>query len=332
MIALIAYSALSFLLIGFYRWFALRYRWLDIPNQRSSHSVITPRGAGIIFAILIIAAALFTNHQRIFLPLLLIGIAIALIGWWDDIRGTSPQGRFALYIALTGTAVILIFINSDIPKPNLTLTIICGLFITLALTWLINLYNFMDGVNGLAALQAIFVLLGINLLAKGSPYGEIFSPLHSFSCAALLGFLAWNFPLGKVFMGDAGSAFLGFFLGVLMLLSFTLAGPGPVVWLILLAIFITDTGYTLLVRFATGQKWYEGHRLHSYQQLTGYLSGSHSRTAIILMSVNLCWLFPIAWLVQTKILKSLPGFILAYLPLLITCYLLKAGIPRSREV
>ena len=332
MIALIGYSALSFLLIGLYRWLALRYRWLDHPNQRSSHRVMTPRGAGIIFAILIIAAALFANHQRIFLPPLLIGIAIALIGWWDDIRSTSPQWRFLLYFALAGAAVALIFAKSETLPSNLFLTPICGLFITLALTWLINLYNFMDGINGLAALQAIFVLLGINILSHGTPYGEIFSQLHFFSCAALIGFLFWNLPLGKVFMGDAGSAFLGFFLGTLILLSFELSGPGPAIWLILLAVFITDTGYTLLVRFATGQKWYEGHRLHAYQQLTGYVYGSHSRTTIILMIVNLCWLFPLAWLVQTNALKQLPGLILAYLPLLVACHRLKAGIPRSREV
>jgi len=133
-------------------------------------------------------------------------------------------------------------------------------------------------------------------------------------------------------MGDSGSAFLGFFLGVLMLWSALLNGPSLAVWLILLGVFIVDSSYTLLVRFATGQPWYAAHRLHAYQRLTTRLRDSHARTIGVLIAVNLCWLLPMAWLVHSQKVNALWGLGLAYLPLIAGCYWLKAGILARGQV
>ncbi len=330
MMELIAYGTLSFVLAGLYRQLALRYRWLDHPNQRSSHTAITPRGAGVIFALLIVGVAAWTLRAD---PLLLCpiatGVIVALTGWWDDLRGVGAGPRFALYIASACIAVIPIArLDTSLPA-NLATAVLWGLIAAVALTWLINLYNFMDGINGIAALEALFVLLGICWLAQGSTYAVLLAKVHLLSSAAIAGFLLWNFPAGKLFMGDAGSAFLGFFLGTLAMLSSALQGPILTVWLILLAVFIADTGYTLAVRLATRQKWYEAHRLHAYQRLTSLMRGSHPRTTGIIMVINLCWLLPLAWLVHNKMVDSLFALALAYAPLLLACRALKAGIPRS---
>lgn len=332
MMELIAGGVISFILIGVYRWLALHYHWLDHPNQRSSHTVITPRGAGVIFASLIIVATSWQLHlQQLPLLSILTGALIMLAGWKDDIRGIKPQLRFAIY-ATTAFAATLLLTYQSSPETNTAWTLIFILTAAIALTWLINLYNFMDGINGLAALQAIFVLLAINFLARETPYALAFAHTHLFASAILVGFLVWNFPAGKIFMGDAGSAFLGFFLGILVLWSYQLQGPSVAVWLILLAIFIGDASYTLFVRIITRQKWHEAHRLHAYQQLATRLNANHFRTTCVLMIVNLGWLLPIAWLVQARTLPQLFGLTLAYLPIIIGCYWLKAGIPAKAEV
>lgn len=331
-----SYTILSALLVGLYRWLALRYRWLDTPNQRSSHVAITPRGAGVIFALLIIgvAAVLLRSQSAFFYPLLA-GLAVASVGWWDDRRGASARARFALYAVGAAAAVALIFAHRTAVLPRgfaIAVPLVYGAMATLGLLWLINLYNFMDGINGIAATEALFVLLAIGVFANGTPYAQTFASVHLFSAAAISGFLLWNFPAGKVFMGDAGSAFLGFFLGALMLWSALMQGPPLAVWLILLGVFIVDSGYTLLVRIATGQPWYAAHRLHAYQLLTTRLRDSHARTVGVLMAVNLCWLWPMAWLVQSQRVHALWGLGLAYLPLIAACYRLKAGIPARGRV
>lgn len=331
MLTLLGYAALSALLVGLYRWLALRYRWLDTPNQRSSHTIVTPRGAGLIFALLIVGAAIWQLHsQRTLLLPLLTGLAVAAVGWLDDLRGVSARARFATYFAAAAVSVALMLSDrSDVAPALLT---VGGLLAAIALVWLINLYNFMDGINGIAACEALFVLLASSLLARATPYADAFLPLHLCSAAAIAGFLLWNFPVGRVFMGDAGSAFLGFFLGALALWSALQQGPALSVWLILLGAFIVDTSYTLLVRIATGQTWYAAHRLHAYQRLTDRLSGRHSHTVAIVMAINLCWLLPMAWLVQCKQLHAVAGLALAYAPLIGACHRLRAGIPARAGV
>jgi Fuc2NAc and GlcNAc transferase len=336
LIAFCSYAALSALLVGLYRWVALRYRWLDIPNQRSSHAVITPRGAGVIFALLIIgAAALLLPTQYAFFVPLVAGVIVALAGWWDDLRGTSAPARFAIYTVSSAITALVIFTEQTIALHSgfafVVLTLWGGIA-TLGLVWLINLYNFMDGINGIAAAEALFVLITIDFFARDTPYAQMFSSIHLWSSAAIVGFLLWNFPAGKVFMGDAGSAFLGFFLGTLMLWSALLQGPAPVVWLILLGVFIVDSGYTLLVRLATGQPWYAAHRLHAYQRLTDRLHASHLRTVGVVMALNFFWLLPMAWLVLDRQLNAFLGLGLTYLPLIAGCYWLRAGIPAQGQV
>ena len=329
MILFCGIAVVSAFMTGLYRWIALRRRWLDTPNHRSSHTTVTPRGAGVIFAALIVVVSIaeLASEWRIAASIALSAV-VAAVGWWDDLRGASIRVRFALYLIVAACVVALIRGYDDAVAAIPLFAVAIGVMV---LVWLINLYNFMDGINGIASLEAIFILLAVGALAHGSAYAQVFQSVHWASTGAIAGFLLWNFPAGKVFMGDAGSAFLGFLLGVLMLWSMALHGPAPIVWLILLGVFIVDTSYTLIVRAGTRQVWYEAHRLHAYQKLFARWN-SHSAVVSALMAVNLGWLLPLAWLVQNQLLNSLVGLGVAYLPLVLICYCVKAGVPADSRV
>jgi len=144
------------------------------------------------------------------------------------------------------------------------------------------------------------------------------------SIAALCGFLLWNFPIARVFMGDAGSAFLGFLLGLMVIWSGLRDSSDVLVWLILLGVFIVDATYTLLVRMLTGQEWLQGHRLHAYQILARNL-GSHARVVGAVFLVNVFWLLPWAWVARERWLDPLLALVLAYLPLVLVCCVTRAG-------
>jgi Fuc2NAc and GlcNAc transferase len=158
------------------------------------------------------------------------------------------------------------------------------------LVWMINLYNFMDGIDGLAGVEAVCASgLGGLLLAR-SGLGEAVLALGGASA----GFLVWNWPPAKVFMGDVGSGFLGVVFGVLAIAS-AKERPWLVwVWLILLAVFVVDSTLTLIRRLIAGARWYEAHCCHAYQHAARRW-GSHSKVTLAMMAVNLGWLFPLAW-------------------------------------
>lgn len=325
----LTFAALAALLVGAYRFVAQRYGWVDTPNIRSSHQRITPRGAGIVIALLTMAGApYYASQPTAFCASLLPGLGVAAIGWWDDLRGLPTAPRFLLY-GLCGLSAVII--SNLWPAPFSAMSIITVLIVALALLWSINLYNFMDGINGLATLEAIFVLISSLALAPHSFYADQLQTFIYCLVATLCGFLLWNFPRAKVFMGDVGSAFLGFLLGLLALWSSSLQGPSIAVWLILLAVFIADTGYTLTVRICTGQRWYQAHRTHAYQCLNQLLH-SHSKTVAVLMSINILWLLPWAWVLQNHWVTASLALPIAYVPLLALCYTLRAGVPAKTGV
>jgi len=311
---------LSFILTSVYRLLALRSGWLDHPNQRSSHTQITPRGAGLLFGVLILVLAILELHERENLRIALsAGIAVIGVGWWDDIRGLATRVRFCAYAF---AAIYAVYVLHFAPATSYGFFII--VISALGLLWLINLYNFMDGINGIAGSEAIFVLIAALWLSGNIANGNAAALFIWGACAAIGGFLLWNFPIGRVFMGDAGSAFLGFLLGLLALSSTQWGGPQLTTWFILLGVFIVDTSFTLIVRAISGQRWYQAHRLHGYQKLNHKL-GSHAITVTAVMAVNLGWLLPWAWLVESDHIAALTGTLCAYLPLVVACHALKAG-------
>ncbi len=192
------------------------------------------------------------------------------------------------------------------------------------IVWLLNLYNFMDGIDGLAGIEAITVCCSGALMLWLVNSASSAWLLPVVLAAAVSGFLLWNFPPARIFMGDAGSGFLGI---TLALLSLQAAWVDPRllwVWLILLGMFIVDATATLCRRVARGEKFYEAHRSHAYQYASRILGG-HRPVTLAIGAINIFWLTPVAGLVAWGKLDGMAGLVLAYLPLLLLVYRYKAG-------
>jgi Fuc2NAc and GlcNAc transferase len=310
-----------------------RRRLLDVPNERSSHSVPTPRGGGLAIALVVCAGVVALGiagllEVRAASSLLVAGVAVAWIGWIDDRRGVAPATRFgvqvvAVLLLLLGTAGLGPLAMPGLP-PIPVLHYATGAF---ALAWLINLFNFMDGIDGIAGAEAVFFAIGLGLcLQLQGVEAGVTMPLAALVGAATLGFLAWNWPPARIFMGDVGSGFLGCALGALALLAHRETGLTLWVPTILLGVFVTDATVTLLRRAARGERWYAAHRSHAYQWLARR-HGAHRPVTIASIGLNLLWMLPLAVLATLHPSWALPITVLAYLPLVALAWRTGAGQP-----
>ena len=325
----------SLLLTGLLRRQALARGRLDIPNARSSHQVPTPRGGGLaIVAVFLAGLSLLLAGGQIgwssFLPLAGAGAMVALVGWLDDRGHVAPGRRLAVHFL--AAAWVLFWLG---PLPPLPLWPGYAAELgwagqglgALFLVWLLNLYNFMDGIDGLAASEAISVsLAGAFLAWQGLPdRGASLPPL--LLAAASAGFLAWNFPRARIFMGDAGSGFLGLVLGIFALQA-GISRPGLFwAWVILLGVFVVDATVTLVRRALRGERLSEAHRSHAYQILARR-HGSHARVTMGAVAVNLCWLLPLAFTAARFPGAALFCLLVAYLPLVL--FAVRAGAGEER--
>ncbi|MEP4485629.1 MAG: glycosyltransferase family 4 protein [Halioglobus sp.] len=301
----------------FYLSYARRKRWLDDPNERSSHTRSTPHGGGLgIFAAFALGLILYAVQTPAFdaqlVPLLLATFILVFIGWFDDLSTLSIALRFSMYAVLSVAVVIWMSMGSPSGIEIWQLP-----FAVLFLLWLLNLFNFMDGIDGLAATQCFLACACSALLVFVTSGPAAYAAVCFILALAHLGFLFFNWPPARLFMGDAGSVPTGFLLGALALYG-EVNGLLPLAcWLVLLAAFITDATYTLLWRFITGQPVTQPHRLHLYQRLSRYW-GSHLRVDILLLALNAFWLFPLAWAISIWPQHQFILVILAYIPLLLS--------------
>lgn len=319
-------SFLSFLIVSFYRNYARTNNILDIPNHRSSHISPIPRGGGIGIVTTVLLFLPFSGLEVSFIcGLILSSLLVATVGFCDDLKGVSTLHRLlwhalaacCLLFALGGFPVAKIF---GIQFNNILLNVFGVLF----LIWMLNLFNFMDGIDGIATIEAITVSAGAALILfiKGGD-GAIINFLLLISCASF-GFLFWNFPKARIFMGDSGSSFLGFVLGGTAIYSEVIS-PGMFwVFLILLSVFIVDATLTLAVRALRRDRLYEAHRSHAYQNASRRLK-SHVKVTLFVAGINLFYLLPLAVLVDSGKITGIMGVVFAYLPLSIFALILKAG-------
>jgi len=278
--------------------YARHRQLLDLPGRRRSHTLPTPRGGGIAIVLAMIAGAIayaFFEPNVEYLPWLLPPIAgVAWVGWLDDHGGLSPPKRLAMHtFAAAWVFALPLFLLAvlpiaDVPRPGVAAVAI-SLVVTFAIVWSINLHNFMDGINGLLTAQAIFVLSGLAVLAfaRGGR-----SPLpFLIGVAACAGFLPFNFPRARVFMGDVGSGVTGFVIGIGVLAQMTDSRIAVMSGLILCSAFVTDATCTLLSRMLQGRRWYSAHREHLYQWLVraGF---SHARVVALYMGWNVLIVLP----------------------------------------
>ncbi|MGP9822846.1 MraY family glycosyltransferase [Ectopseudomonas khazarica] len=329
-------AVLAFVLTELLRRYALAYSLMDVPNERSSHSAPTPRGGGVAI-VLVYVLGLFIARESdlavasdVLWALVGAGGFTALLGFLDDHGHIAARlrllGHFAAAIwALywLGGLPPLVFLGSE-----WRLGWLGHVVAAFYLVWMLNLYNFMDGIDGLASCEAICVCVSAALLcaASGMPSGNIVLPL--LLAASVLGFLLWNFPPAKIFMGDAGSGFLGLILGILSLQAGWMRPELLWGWLILLGVFIVDATYTLLRRLFRGERVYEAHRSHAYQFASRHYR-RHLPVTLAVIAINLFWLLPIAMLVVTGWLEGVLGLLLAYSPLCLLAWRLRAGMPEN---
>jgi Fuc2NAc and GlcNAc transferase len=322
---------ISWMLTSLVRNYALKNQILDIPNHRSSHALPTPRGGGLGFVITSQIGFYFlyaTDYLTldVYLALLIAGSIVAAISFIDDHRHLHPLSRITFHIIAASYCLYLLpEIGAVGGIVNIPLFI--ALPLILALVWLINLYNFMDGIDGLAAIQAMLVAGGAAIMLVS--IGEYkFAVLWGVLLFAVMGFLLLNWPPAKIFMGDVGSSYLGMVIGCLALVTTLNTKLSLWTFILLLGYFIVDATATLLVRILKGEKWYQPHRSHAYQILAiNY--GRHSHVLVRIVLVNLVWLFPSAFLAAYSPDYGPYITVIALLPM--TVWVLKVGAGGKAE-
>jgi Fuc2NAc and GlcNAc transferase len=305
---------------------------MDVPNERSSHLTPTPRGGGIAFVAtslvgLFILLLNNTLNNEDLLALGCAGAIVAVAGFLDDRQKISGA---MIRLVLHGIGAISLVVGIGFPSQislfdqTISTGLIGSILSVLYLVWLLNLFNFMDGTDGIAASEAIFVVLAGAFLN----YHVLSDANHSAAAVVLaastFGFILYNWSPAKIFMGDVGSGFLGIVIGGLSLIAANQDSELLWVWIILLAVFVSDSTVTLIRRLLRKQKPHVAHRSHAYQHLAIRLN-SHAKVALLVLAVNIVWLLPIAFFVADKQLAGTTGVIIAYVPLLVAALAFGAG-------
>ena len=309
---------------------ALKKEILDIPNHRSSHTLPTPQGGGLVFVGCFLSFLIVLRMQHVieilfFISFMSAGLMVAVLGFLDDRYGMPSYWRLLghfiaaaiMIYGVQGLTVLTLF------SWTMTAGTMLNVLTLFYLVWLLNLYNFMDGIDGIAGVELISVCLGAIALYWVSGHAELIL-LPLLLLIPVAGFLCWNFPSARIFMGDVGSGFLGLMLGAFSIQAARVDEHFFWSWLILLGVFIVDATFTLFRRLFRGCKIYEAHRTHAYQH-AAQQRGKHYPVVFGVLFINILWLFPLAMLVGLGYLPHMEGLLLAYLPLIILPIKFKAG-------
>lgn len=284
-------------MVPLYRRYAMSRGILDIANHRSSHEGVTPRGGGLVFMVLWMIALVIGAWSGLFArPMLLTflpgTILVGVLGYWDDHHHMSPKIRLVgqtlaalIFLTALGKIDTLYLLHRGIAGHLIAHPWLLWSLLTLFIVWSINLFNFMDGIDGLASIEILFVLGvgGFIFWISGAPT----LALLSWTMVVLVaGFLVWNWPKADIFMGDVGSYSLGFLIAAFAIVGDIWYDIPIALWLILYALFWFDATLTLLRRIYFKQHWATAHRDHAYQRLhqAGY---SHAQVLAITTTLNI---------------------------------------------
>ena len=290
----------------------------DVPNSRSSHQRPVPRGGGIAIVLTFVLglSTLPRGLPRTLLwAILAPGILVAAVGYVDDLRHLSAKARLVVHIAASFAAAYWIAAaNQRASTPPAWLWLGA---MAVGIAWLINLTNFMDGIDGILAAQALAVSLAAAVLCWAAKDAMV-AQLYLVLAASTLGFLVWNWSPARIFMGDVGSGFIGFVYGALTLLSWLRGTLRLETSLILFGVFICDATYTLIVRAAL-----------RCDVTAAVQSGlPHAKVSLVVVAIDCLWMAPWAYL-STRI-DPLVCLLAAYLPLIAVAVHYRAGVPPSR--
>ncbi|MGH8090855.1 MAG: MraY family glycosyltransferase, partial [Rudaea sp.] len=300
--------AASFALSAVVTWAALHYArrraLVDLPGRRRSHAAPTPRGAGIGIVVAALASIFVLAHAepaaasglRLLVPIAL----VAAIGWIDDHRPLPVLVRLGVHclavaIFLLPLLAALFAASTSPTQLDTTFWQSAGIIALLAFVcvWSINLHNFMDGIDGLLAMQGIFVLVVMVVLCQRygiNPHGVQIA----LWAAAVAAFLPFNFPRARGFMGDVGSGSVGFLLAIAAIWQNSSPYTAALSGLVAASAFVTDASCTLLSRMLCGRRWYRAHREHLYQWMTR-AGMSHAQVVAWYMGWNLLIVVPVLY-------------------------------------
>tara|TARA_B100000959_G_C14924865_1_gene601094 strand:- start:136 stop:1161 length:1026 start_codon:yes stop_codon:yes gene_type:complete len=295
-------AAISTLGTKAYISFALNKNILAIPKDRSLHSVPIPKGGGIIIGATFLSGLLLLLlinivPSELAVALLGGGIALVIVGFIDDLREVEPVIRFIIQFLVSFWALYWLggMPEIEIGPWVLKQSWVLHLIGSLGIVWFINLFNFMDGVDGMLASNAsLFSLMGaLALFWLGH---SSLSVILVLLVASLTGFLIYNWAPAKVFMGDSGAAFIGYTLAVIALYSVSERMLNFWTWIILMGYFVADTTTTMVIKIVTVRGWFhEEHRSHAYQQLA-LMWKDHRRTTFFVLGITAFWMVPLALL------------------------------------
>ncbi|NQY54543.1 MAG: glycosyltransferase family 4 protein [Campylobacteraceae bacterium] len=300
---------LSFSLTFYIKNYAIKKSLVAEVNERSSHTVATPHGGGIAIAITWFIGLIYLNYTNeidaTLFYALLIGIVISIVSLFDDIYELSPKFRLSiqLAVAIGGISVLGGLNTLNFGIFTIENQIVTNTIAVIAIIWYINLYNFLDGINGYAGSEIVFLSLAGFLIFSGDHFIVL--------GVATIGFLYWNWNNAKIFMGDVGSTLLGYNVGIFTL-YYTNQEPSNLwIWIILFGLFWFDATYTLIRRKLNGEKISEAHKKHAYQRLN-QSSWSHYKVTNYSIGINIL-LFCIVYFISNIAIAFIISIILLYL-------------------
>ena len=304
---------------------ARRRAILAVPNERSSHTVPTPTLGGAAIALPVLFwSAYGIGQDPLCWAVLFGGGILAILGFVDDLHDLSARVRFPVQCVAAAIAIGTVPLAMPLVIEPFRIQpkwLVVGLDFLIVL-WMVNLYNFMDGIDGIAASQCVVFCAGVLLIGHPAAF------VHEFLWLLLgsaIGFLWFNRAPARIFMGDVGSGLLGLLVGVTSLTLDARRQMPLIASLILLAGFWFDATYTLCVRIATGQKFASAHRSHLYQRYAGRFG--HGRTTAMFVGYGVVWLMPLSLLCVRAPQWSIAWLLLSVLPLAVAAVNAKAGLP-----
>jgi Fuc2NAc and GlcNAc transferase len=309
--------AITVVLTGLVRRYVLRRGVLDVPNERSSHTVATPRGGGIailaaVLGCFAVAGWVGSASLRDAVTLGAGALTLGAVGWVDDHGGVSPRIRLATHFAVAlGTLMSFRGLPElRVGTSVLSLGVVGWGLGVIGIVWSINLFNFMDGIDGLAASQTMLILgvAAALLVWSGEMSLGILTLIVAGSCA---GFLVWNWPPAKIFLGDVGSGALGYLVSAAAVASENRGAVPLLVYSILGALFLGDATVTLLRRVVRGHRPADAHRDHVYQRMSRHWN---SHRTVTLAAGGLTTLFAVLATIASRVPGLVVGcVILVYL-------------------
>lgn len=310
---------------------SLKYNFVDSPNERSLHKKNIPNLGGLpIIIIFYLNIVLFYDNLTIGEFLFLSSLfTISFVGFLDDLYSLSSLLRFSIQILVSSIAILGFIYENYSLLNNFYFSYYFLIFFFFSMVfsvWLINIFNFMDGINGLVSIKSFLFIISLlfftynnNILFPDS-YTNL-SVTNILLLTLLIFFIPWNFPKAKIFMGDSLSYFLGFYISFIILILTFISFKFLWVSLILLSLFIADTSFTLVNRLVKKTNIFKAHKSHAYQKLAEYFH-SHTLVTFLESMIFIIILFPLSYFIIVDKINGMITTIIIYTILIFIIFLI----------